>query len=166
MGTLALITKRKVRIGEFASAEILPSGAIEMDASIEENHVHENEITQFPVEEGVDIADHVRRQPDRVTIRGIVTDHPINLGGAALSPDRSLDAYYNVVVMINEATLITVVTSLREYENMMVESMEVPRTNRLGNAVEMSLSLREVLTTQVDVAAATTDKGTQNPSAI
>jgi hypothetical protein len=165
MGTIGLLFKTKVRLGVLASAEILPIGAVEMDASVEEIHTHANQITQFPVEEGVDIADHVRRQPDRISIRGIVTEDPITLGGG-FGTGRSTEAYYQVLALLNEAELIEVVTSLREYENMVIETMDVPRTNKSGNAVEMALTLQELLTVDVAAAAATVDKGTQAGTAV
>lgn len=165
MANFGLIFKQRVRFGVNAEAESLPFGAVELDASIDESHASANEITQFPVETGVDIADHVRRQPDRLTIRGLITDHPITWGGAFRS-DRSKDAFENVLNILNEAELITVVTSLRQYQNMILESVDVPRNSRLGHAVELSLSFREVLTAEVTSTAGTTDLGTQNTTVV
>lgn len=166
MGTFGLIFKQKVRFGVNASDEFLPFGAVELDASIDETHRSANEITQFPVEVGVDISDHIRRQPETLSIRGIVTDHPISFGGTFGVSGRSLEAYQNVLTMIDQAQLISVVTSLRQYANMAIESMEVPRNNRRSNAVEMILNLREVLTAQVAETAGTTDLGTQTATPV
>ena len=165
MSIVNLLLKQRVRFGVNASDEFLPFGAVELDASIEENHVSANTITQFPVETGVDISDHVRKQPDRVTIRGVVTDHPTTFGGAGRS-GRSLDSYYDVLTMIDEAQVISIVTSLRQYANMVIESMEVPRNAALGSSVQMSLSFRELKTVEVAVAAGTSDKGTQNATQV
>lgn len=165
MALLSLLFKQRVRIGAGASAEFLPYGAIELDASIEETHVAENEVTQFPVESGVDITDHVRRQPYRVNIRGIVTDHPLiaQLVGTAAAPvpSRSADAYGKALLMAAEAQLVTVVTTLNTYDDMVIESLEVPRDSTKGHAVEMVLSLREVMTAQVATTAGTSDLGTK-----
>lgn len=166
MAFIELVLKTRVRFGVDASQEFLPYGAVELDASIEETHIAENAITQFPVESGVDISDHVRRQPYRVTIRGLVTDHPITLGGTLGSSGRSLEAYGKALYMMAEAQLITVVTSLNTYENMVIESMEVPRNPKRGKAVEMVLSLREIQTAQVALAAGTSDLGTQNATPV
>lgn len=165
MGSLGLLFKTRVRIGVDASEEFLPFGAVELDASIEETHSSSVQITQFPVEVGVAISDHVRRQPDRVTIRGIVTDHPLIFGGA-LRSGRSLDARGDFLSMLNAAELITVVTSMNTYSSMILESMEMPRNPLRSSAVEFLLTLREILTAEVAAAAATTDLGTQNPTAV
>lgn len=157
---------QRVRIGINATDDFLaPLGTIELDASIDESHTAVNEITEFPVEVGINITDHVRRQPDRVTIRGIVTDHPIQLGGA-LRSGRSLEAYQDFLVMLNQADLVIVVTTLRQYSNMIVESMTVPRTNTLGGAVEFTLVLREILTAEIALALGTTNLGTQNTTVV
>ena len=161
MALVSLLFKQRVRFGVDASAEVLPFGAIELDASISESHTSSNEVTKFPVEEGVDITDHVRKQPDQVTIRGIVTDHPIGLGGALGVSGRSLDAYGKALYMLANAQLITVVTTLNTYEDMVIESMDVPRNSQRGYAVEMNLRLRQVMTVQVATSAGPSNLGTQ-----
>ena len=88
-------------------------------------------------------------------------DHPLIWMGA-LRNDRSIEAYEKVLEILNNAELITVVTTLRQYENMALESVEVPRNSNLGYAVEMNLSFREVLTAEVTDPAGTTDYGRQN----
>ncbi len=165
MGSFGLVFKQRVRVGVNASDEFLPFGAVELDASLEENHTAENEITQFPVEVGVDITDHVRKLPEGVTIRGVVTDHPLVLGGAFRS-GRSTDAYQEFLVMLNQAQFVAVVTTLRQYANMVVQRMEVPRNSRRGSSVEFVLTLREVKTAEVAVTTGTTDLGTQNTVAV
>lgn len=170
MALVDLLFKTRVRFGVGASEEALPFGAVQLDASIQETHVSKNEVTQFPVEEGVDITDHVRKQPDRVTIRGIVTDTPILgigvQGVTNLSTARSIDAYGKALYMLAQAQLISVVTSLNTYSNMVIESLEVPRDSKRGQSVEMNLTLREVMTAQVALTAGTTDLGTQNTTAV
>lgn len=161
MGSIGLMFKTKVRIGENAASEILPIGAIELDASIDETHTTANEITQYPVEDGVDISDHIRRQPNIVIIHGISTDHPLEAGGAMMS-GRSLETYQDLLAILDEAKLVSVVTSLRQYDDMAVESVVVPRNNQLGKSVDMTITLKQVLTAEVSETAGTKDKGTQS----
>jgi len=47
------------------------------DCVKEESHVRDAMICEHTVEQGVDIVDHVRPQPDELTIEGIITNHPI-----------------------------------------------------------------------------------------
>lgn len=64
------------------SAAILPDPssllpAFEWDIVTSEVHEATNEPTEYPVETGVDITDHVRIKPAQVTITGNVTNTPI-----------------------------------------------------------------------------------------
>lgn len=148
-----LFPKRRVRIGQGVSEEFLPPGAIELDASIEEIHEGESEIPRHPVETGADITDHVRRKPESVRITGIVTNTPILLG-AFLGPARPFtplsftraEEFYDTLRNIkDEAALITVVTTLRLYENMLLKSFRVPRNVGQGNVVEATMIFEEVI---------------------
>lgn len=51
--------------------------AFSWDIVTSESHDHTNEVTEYPVETGVDISDHVRIKPDTVTIVGEITMTPI-----------------------------------------------------------------------------------------
>lgn len=166
MALVSLLFKQRVRFGVGASAEFLPYGAIELDASIDEIHVASNEVSRFPVEVGADITDHVRRQPYELTIRGIVTDHPIGLTTFVGTAGRSIEAYGKALLMAAEGQLITVVTTLNTYDDMVIESLEVPRNSQRGYAVEMNIRLREVMTAEVAQAAGTANLGTQPTQAV
>lgn len=162
MASFGLVFNQRVRFGVGAGEEILPVGCVELDASIEEQHSSENEITQYPVEQGVDISDHVKRLPDRLTLRGMVTDTPIKLGATNIGANRSIETYQDVIQILDDAETITIVTTLKQYENMMLKSVDVPRNARLGHAVEMSLSFRQIQTAEVTETQGTTDLGRQN----
>lgn len=165
MAFIDLLFKTRVRLGVNASEETLPFGAVQLDASIDESHTHANAVTQFPVEVGVDITDHVRRQPDKLRIRGLVTDHPIGFFGVSKPLNRSLQAYEKIRKMVDEAQVISVVTSLRTYKNMVIESVEIPRSAGRGNAVEMNLSLREIIFAEA-LDAEVIELGTQQATPI
>jgi len=52
-------------------------GNLVLDTTISDDHQYENEITDFPVESGANIADHVIQKPEQVTIEGFVTNTPV-----------------------------------------------------------------------------------------
>ena len=145
----------RVRIGVGASDEFLPAGSIEFDASITETHDSENDITQFPVEVGADITDHIRPQPERITINGIVTNTPIAfLAGVTTSPTRAEEAYAKIKSMRDNGDLVSVVTSLRQYDNMAIESFSTLRDSQNGNVVNTTITLREIFLAQTATVAA------------
>lgn len=51
-----------------------------LDATVNEVHSLESEPTEHPVEDGSPITDHIDVKPDQITIDGIVSDTPLNLG--------------------------------------------------------------------------------------
>lgn len=62
-----------------------------LDVSIEEGYDLQADITDSPVESGADITTHVRVRPEEVTIKGIISNHPIeepqsHLDGARVDP--------------------------------------------------------------------------------
>lgn len=145
----------KVRVGVGASDEFLPAGAIEFDASVSEAHDLENEITQFPVEKGADISDHIRPLPERITINGIVTNTPIVfLAGIASDPARAEDAYAKIKSMRDNGDLVSVITSLRQYDNMAIQTFSTLRDAPNGNVLNATITLREVLTAETATVAA------------
>lgn len=148
-----LIPRRRVRVGVDVTDEFLPAGAIEMDASLKELHSASSEIPKHPIEKGSDIADHVRRKPVTVRITGIVTNTPIVFAafvGAArgVSSTRAEEFYDVLLELKDSATIISVITTLRQYENMLIKDFNVPRDAELGNVVEATIFFEEVITVE------------------
>lgn len=67
-----------------------------IDVILEETFSHVATVTDHPVETGTDISDHVHLAPERLTMRGIVSNAPIRVpkshgeGAAALEAQQSL----------------------------------------------------------------------------
>lgn len=58
--------------------------------------------------------------------------------------DRVAACYEELLKIRNEGILVRVLTRLREYDNMAMESLEVVRDASSGNALNLSLSFKEV----------------------
>lgn len=129
---------------------------IEVDAVVSRTHTFTARATRFPVEEGADVTDHVRQEPDSLTIDGFVSDHPVVilggiLQGATLSSlvsgaaaQRSRTAVEALLDAKENALLITVVTPLKTYRDMVIERLVVPKTPRTGQAAAFSLELTKI----------------------
>ena len=48
-----------------------------IDCSISEQHSSQAQVSRHPVEDGADVTDHVRLEPDSLVIEGLVTNQPI-----------------------------------------------------------------------------------------
>lgn len=73
----------------------LTIGTIWIDVSIRETHSLSAEVTEHPVEDGVNITDHVRPQPRVIQLEGMVTNHPTELplshaGGVRATDDAGV----------------------------------------------------------------------------
>ncbi len=145
----------------FGKPRLAQIGVLTFDASIEETHSSASEVTEHPVEEGPNISDHIRRLPDTIEINGLVTNHPLYLLPSLFAPspiqgdnrrqsDRVKVAYDKLEEIHKAGELISVVTSLREYDNMAITGFTVIRNAQNGNVLNATISLQEVLTVKVE----------------
>ena len=128
--------------------------AIEFDASVQETHSNSAEITQHPVEEGADITDHIRRQPEELSVNVIVSNNPpIILASLRAQPisgfgdpaTRAEDAHQFLRTIMNNNQLVQFSTTLRDYTNMAIVSMSVDRDATTGNIANINMTLREII---------------------
>lgn len=130
----------------------------ELDVAVNEDHTFESEVTEHPVEIGADVADHVRARPITVTLEGIVSDTPIGAvaqrrqqftlvnGEAFALPSEEALAFLRAVHEAREP--VTIQTSLGSYENMMLRSLQVPRSTETGEALRFTASFVQVVIVQ------------------
>lgn len=143
---------------------------IEIDSCKEETHTLSNTVTDHPVEEGYNITDHVRPDPDMVTLTCFISNTPLSLeqvsrsvreGSVEFQTSSSEDvaigdakgrgntAYEKLKKLRREGTLISVVTSLCTYgvsstEGMAIQSISIPRTSKNYDGLEFSITLKQV----------------------
>lgn len=126
---------------------------VEFDVAESETHRASARVTDHPVETGAQITDHVVAEPDALDLVARVTNTPV-VGEndlAALSPFRAEEAYRRLIELKNLGDVVTVVTSLREYENMILTSVAVTRNAQTGGVLALSLSLRQIRTATSEV---------------
>lgn len=136
-------------------------GDLTLDALIEEAEEKGNTVTQFPVEDGSQISDHVVKRPDVLMIRGVVTNAPIRShGGPADAQARATIPVLDHVVgtSINYAELalaylrelvdlkktVDVVTRRGRFSNMQVTKFSRSKTKDTGDALVFSIEMVQV----------------------
>lgn len=121
-------------------------GSVELDASISEGHRSPAQVTTNPVEVGLNVTDHIRALPARLTIRGMVSNSPLGRPGLLLDPEptRAEDAYQTLRDLQARGELLTVATTLRDYTSMALTAVNVDRSVETGDVVLMSIELVEV----------------------
>lgn len=117
-------------------------GGISIDAFVNESHSCSSSVTDNPVEDAENVADHVSHDPDTLEIEGVVgAAGVLETSGGNF---RWIDAYVALRELRDNKTLVSVITGLRVYSNMIIESFTVPRAAEDGGALVFSMSLKEV----------------------
>ena len=143
--------------------------ALRIDAVITETHHRQSEVTEYPVEDGVAISDHVKLNPISIDMNCFISDAPANYFGIRDLSDiaedvintafprrgqrgevpnaesRSpIDAWnYLTTVWLNRYP-ITVISSLQIYRNMILTKLTAPKSVATGKSLEFQASLKEV----------------------
>ena len=131
-------------------------GNIELDAALDETHEWSAEATMFPVEEGAPVTDHIIEQPDKLRLRGFVSETPI--GSAALvvpvGGSRSRAVFELLEKLIKLRATMTVYTRHKNYPDMALVGVNIPRSSSVGEAIEFTaefVRIRRVATQLVDI---------------
>lgn len=130
-------------------------GVVELDASISEDHQSRVSVTRNPVEKGLDVTDHIRAEPQRLTIRGVISNAPIGRPGllADPEPNRAENAHATLLDLQARGELLTVATTLRDYTSMALENVDVNRTSESGDSLDLTLTLVEIRIVESDTVA-------------
>lgn len=135
MPTPILVFNRERRQGRI--------GTLVLDLTLGENHERKNRVTQWPIEDGSDISDHIGNEPKRLMLDGFVTDSPL-VAGAQTQP-RVDDAYRLLNQLWRDKQLLEVVTQFETYYEMAIERINVPRNPKSGEALRFTVELVQVL---------------------
>lgn len=133
--------KRNARIGE-----------ITIDASVSETHTMTATVTTHPVERGSDITDNVYKNPDAISMTGVISDTPIGVspGDGTRKPKpgpgltRAQAGYEELKRIVDDREVITIFTTLREYENMVLSNFVVNRAATTANAIHFSVDATQI----------------------
>lgn len=129
---------------------------IVLDASVREVHNVAGIVTEHPVEKGIDIVDNYRVLPRDLEIEGVITNTPIksNFPGEALinsaiglvngDTDPASNAWTELQRFFDEAVVVTITTSLKVYESMVLTDLTVTRTSKQAQAIFFTASAREI----------------------
>lgn len=138
-------------------------GNVELDAALDETHDWSAEVTSNKVETGSPIADHVVEQPDKLKIRGFVSDTPLTISPSVEGtintgdvPNRTQAVFDLLREIIKRKETLTVYTKHRIYNDMIMTTLIIPRSAGVGEAIEFTaefVHIRKVATQIVDMPA-------------
>lgn len=113
-------------------------GELVIDAFIRETHAFASELSEHPVENGSSIVDHVHNKSLCISLDGIISNTPMNLVGLTAfdsaarffdgeSNDFALKAFERIEELFKKREPLSIATSLKTYDKMVLESLSVGR---------------------------------------
>lgn len=127
-----------------------------IDASLEETHTHDSEVTEYPIEDGSTIADNVRPNPIEFEVTGLVSDTPIGsiadlrtrdttstTGALGYLPSERTLSKLRAIRAAREP--VTVETEILTYDDMILEKLEVPRDRETGFALKFKAKFKQII---------------------
>lgn len=138
-GATVLIDKRPPEIGGGEGGV----RAIVLDLSESENHQLESRVTQYPVEDGSPMTDHIQNVPDMLVLQGFVTNSPVQ--ELIESGPRNGQTAFEALEEIHQTREpVRVFTTLKEYSSMALVSLNVPKSADTGDALRFSATFRKI----------------------
>ena len=131
-----------------------------VDAVLSEEHVRESEVTNFPVEDGTNISDHIILQPEVLTMEGVISESPVQYLTNILdsSPEIDLaDAWKEVESLWRSGAVLKITTGLQEYPEMVCTSLVVPRDGTTGQSIRIKATFQEWRVAETNVSGGLAD---------
>ena len=119
-------------------------GLVELDASVKEVHRIGAKVTRHPIEadpgKPSDISDHVQVDPLSIQIDGVVSGTPVIFAAFLRLQGRDPvgEAHEKFLSTVLKGKIVTVVTTLKRYEDFVLERVEITRDAGKGNALFFS----------------------------
>ena len=123
-------------------------GNIFVDANIEESHVNTSEVTQYPVESGVTLSDHIILRPFILKLKSVISNNDlrISFGASNLSNSgRAVQAYDQLLAIRRERIELDVVTHIRSYTNMVITELTPFADIEQSDGLFFTITLQQIL---------------------
>lgn len=118
-------------------------GILELDALLTENTSLRSQITEYPVEDGSVISDHITQEAEILSIEGVITGVG-TLFNIAAGKAKLIAAKETLRQLHQDRTLLTITTGIDIYTDFAIESCEISRTADGGEKLDVSLTLKKI----------------------
>jgi major membrane immunogen (membrane-anchored lipoprotein) len=129
-------------------------GTFVVDAFIAEGYKFSNSVTDIPVEEGSNIADHIIEDQDVVTVQALIGNtafEVVTIDGNSISnleaPDRMArvrQAYFELKNMVKEKRTFDVVLGLETFTSMVITSFNIDRDAANGANLPFTMEFKKI----------------------
>lgn len=122
-------------------------GDLSVDVVLESTPTFDSSVTTNPVEKGYNIADHVVREPMKLSLSVVITPTPVSyIWTLGVNQDRLPDAVNKIMRIYQKGEPITITLSDGIYEDMVMTSAPLPRNIQNGNCYVLSLEFVHITT--------------------
>jgi hypothetical protein len=116
------------------------------DVTLQESHQTKVTWTEHPVESGARVTDRGVLEQFVLSVTGYVSATPIL--ESLRQEDRLTDSALAIQEFAERKAILSVDTSLAIYDNMVIESLDIPREFEDGQAIRISLGLKQIVVVQ------------------
>ena len=117
---------------------------IAFDMILDEEHSKAAKVTEYAVEDGSPISDHIELQPRELRFTALVSNFSITAQAVSPGYNRAAETWTALKLLMDDKRLVTITTVLERYPNMAITSVSAPRDGKAGDAVEFTVTAREV----------------------
>lgn len=137
---------------------------IAFDATMERSRTYNSDVPTYPVEKGFKVSDAVLKNPMEITLKAVITEMPLSLayfkvGTNIFRYSRNVSGILKQLVdLYYAAEPVTLVTNSGTYHSLVIQTLTIPETTEMVNAVEISMTLKQVrITGNYDIELGDTD---------
>lgn len=137
---------------------ILEDGTIvRFDCELDVGHEWPVEVTEYPVEDGATISDHIVNKNASFSVTGIFSNtrlrKPDAKGNATVTGPTQKEAYDLMQKIKDDKKVFSLLTPLGTYSNIVISNMGMPRDT--GDALKVVLSLKQIRRTKTSLTTVT-----------
>jgi hypothetical protein len=133
-------------------------GGFVIDAFIAEHYAFSNQVTDIPVEEGSNIADHIVESQDVISVEAFIGNAEFAVQFETLSPDgeplkslsppdkstRIRQAYQELKKLVKDKKPLDVVLGLETFTNMVITSFSIDRDVETGANLPFAMEFKKL----------------------
>lgn len=123
---------------------------IELDLVLKETHSFDSELTEFPIESGSFISDHIIVKPKTLSMTGWISDYPLEDDHLGLSIGGRTQTLFDQLMELHDTReAVLVHTQYHDYQNMVMTACSIPRERNTYQALHVMLEFKEAVITTV-----------------
>lgn len=148
---------------------------ISVDATLEETGSDYLQVTEHPVEAGASITDHAYYRPAELTLHcgwsnanalfaTSVGGNQVFTGGSLVKDDYVSSIYSQLLALQQSLQPFTVLTTIRQYTNMVITSLTLTRDKTTSQALMITVGMRQIITVNTSSSTLAPTANQANPA--